>query len=203
MSHTALSDSNETNRQIEHIIPVGFAVFLRWLPPWGAIAIGCVGVAYAAFVSPWLVSSGLRPHERSLRFIPAKLYYAFAVLLLLIVFRHSLHIAAGAWAMLSVGDGVASLAGARWGGNPLPWNRRKTWGGLAAFVLTGWASAAVLLVWVGARYSAHAMSLPHATVSAFIAALLTAFVESAPLGQWIDDNLSVPLVAGLILAILT
>ncbi|NOZ20436.1 MAG: hypothetical protein GXP25_05035 [Planctomycetes bacterium] len=194
--------SNETNRQIEHIVPIAFALFLRWLPPWGAVGMVSIGVVYAIFISPRLVPSGLRPEERALRCIPAKLHYALAVLLLVIAFRRRLHLAAGAWAMLSVGDGCASLAGVRWGGKRLPWNRRKTWIGLATFLLTGWVSSAVLLAWVSGRYTDQALSIRHALLPALIAAFFAAVIESLPISRWIDDNLSVPLAGGLILAFL-
>ena len=60
-------------------------------------------------------------------------FYPVAVLLLILVFRQQLHLAAIGWALLAFGDGVATLAGKAMGGGKLPWNRDKSWAGLLAF----------------------------------------------------------------------
>jgi uncharacterized protein (TIGR00297 family) len=88
---------------------------------------------------------------------------------------------------------MASLVGMALGGRRLPWNPRKSWAGSAAYALFGTAGAVTLLLWTApGRYE-----LPFALAVGAATALLGAFVESLP--QGLDDNLSVPLLAGLLL----
>ena len=117
----------------------------------------------------------------------------FNVLLLILVFHRRLEVAAAVWGVLAFGDGMASLAGMALGRAKLPWNPRKSWVGSFAYVLFGTAGAAGLLLWTApGRYS-----LPFALAVGFATALLGAAVESIP--QALDDNISVPLLAGLLL----
>jgi uncharacterized protein (TIGR00297 family) len=81
--------------------------------------------------------------------------------------------------------------------NPLPWNARKSWAGTFAYALFGGAGAAILLVWTAPGV----YSMPFALAVAFATALVAALLESQ--AQGLDDNLGVPLVAGLLLFCLT
>ena len=115
--------------------------------------------------------------------------YPVSVLLLILIYRHHLEVAAGAWAITALGDGAAGVAGERLGGRSLPWNPQKTWAGFLAFGLAGATGAGVLALWVNP-------TLPTGKVwpISVLGALLGAAVESAPIG--LDDNLTVPLVCG-------
>jgi len=90
---------------------------------------------------------------------------------------------------MALGDGAAGLVGEGVRSAALPWNRRKTWAGFAAFTLAGTAGAYVLSRWVDPSLPADKTLLICA-----LAALLGAGVESTPIG--LDDNVSVPLVCG-------
>jgi uncharacterized protein (TIGR00297 family) len=74
-------------------------------------------------------------------------------------------------------------------GPALPWNYRKTWSGLVAFVVAGTVGAYVLTRWI-----APGMNPDVALRICAAAALAGAMVESAPIR--LDDNLTVPLVTG-------
>ena len=115
------------------------------------------------------------------------LLYSTSVLLLILVFRRHLEVAAAAWAIMALGDSAAGMAGAMVNGRCLPWNPRKTWAGFAAFVLAGTAGSTVFTLWVNPSLTAAKVLL----VSG-LASLLGAAVESVPIG--LDDNLTVPLV---------
>jgi uncharacterized protein (TIGR00297 family) len=109
-----------------------------------------------------------------------------------LLYRHHLHVAAAAWAIMALGDGMASVVGEGLGGPALPWNAEKRWSGFIGFVVAGTAGAYALTRWVDP-------SLPQdkvLTVSA-AAALVGALVESVPIR--LDDNVSVPLVSGAFL----
>jgi len=135
--------------------------------------------------------------------------YPIAVLALILIYRNHLHIAAAAWAIMALGDGMATVVGegltsswrcelaatTSWRSPrrgiavPLPWNPQKTWPGLISFVVAGTAGAYILTRWIAPEIPADKTL----TVCA-AAALLGAVVESLPLA--LDDNLTVPLVVG-------
>jgi uncharacterized protein (TIGR00297 family) len=118
--------------------------------------------------------------------------YPTSVLLLILLYRHHLYVAAAAWAIMALGDGMASVVGEGLGGPALPWNAEKRWSGLAGFVGAGTAGAYALTRWVNP-------SLPQdkVLIVSAAAALVGALVESAPIR--LDDNVSVPLVSGAFL----
>jgi uncharacterized protein (TIGR00297 family) len=115
--------------------------------------------------------------------------YPVSVLILILLYRHSLYVAAAAWAIMALGDGIASIAGEAFRGPTLPWNQGKTWWGSFAFLTAGTVGAYGFTRWV-------APSLPVGkTIGVCIlAAMVGALVESLPIR--LDDNLSVPLVSG-------
>ena len=115
--------------------------------------------------------------------------YPISVLVLILVYRHSLPIVGAVWAIMALGDGMASIAGEALGGPALPHNPEKTWSGFGAFVLAGTAGAYVLT-----RWGSPSTSPESALVVSAAAALVGALVESLPIR--LDDNLSVPLVCG-------
>ena len=128
--------------------------------------------------------------------------YPIIVLALIILYRNHLHIAAEAWAIMALGDGMAGVIGLRcsggvsapgqWRGKlaaTLPWNRQKTWAGSISFALAGTVGAYLLMLWV-----APAVPPDKALAVCIAAALIGAVVESLPIA--LDDNLTVPMVVG-------
>jgi uncharacterized protein (TIGR00297 family) len=115
--------------------------------------------------------------------------YPLSVLALILLYRHDLHVVAATWAIMALGDGLASVTGVAMRSPALPWNRQKTWSGFLGFVVAGTAGAYVLMRWVGLAFDpGAALGISAAT------ALVGAIVESAPVR--LDDNATVPLVAG-------
>jgi uncharacterized protein (TIGR00297 family) len=115
--------------------------------------------------------------------------YPISVLALILVYRHSLHVVGAAWAIMALGDGMASVAGEALAGPALLYNPEKTWPGFGAFVLAGTVGAYVLT-----RWGNPAIPPRNALIVSAAAALVGALVESLPIR--LDDNLSVPLVCG-------
>jgi uncharacterized protein (TIGR00297 family) len=183
MPHT----TNETLRKGLHIA-FGLGAFaLKWLP-WYVAA----GVCVVAILGNWLVlhrlvGHSVARHERG--FDAGIVLYPVMVLLLVVVFRDRLHYAAIGWALLAFGDGIATLAGQSVRLAPLPWNRDKSWGGLLAFFVVGAAAALAVAYWMDYRRPGVVL----------LAALAAAIVESLPLG--VDDNVTVPVAAGVACAI--
>ena len=111
------------------------------------------------------------------------------MLALILLYRHSMHVVAAVWAIMALGDGLASVAGERLRGPALPYNREKTWAGFASFALAGTAGAYTL-----ARWANPALNIDKALLVCAATALVGALVESAPIR--LDDNATVPLVSG-------
>jgi uncharacterized protein (TIGR00297 family) len=115
--------------------------------------------------------------------------YPISVLVLILLYRHDLHIVGATWAIMALGDGMASVTGGALSGPTLPWNREKTFWGFCGFVVAGTAGAFVLTRWV-----APAVAPDVALKISVAAALVGAIVESVPIR--LDDNVTVPLVVG-------
>jgi phytol kinase len=160
------------------------------------------GILYALFGSRRLAPSSFRREEQERGYATAKVVYAAVVCALVAVFPSDLHIVAGAWAILALGDGSASLAGTRTVSHRLPWNRQKTWLGLLAFVVAGGVAATLLIPWVSGRYPERTITLARALPASLLAALAAAVVESFPIEKWIDDNLTVPLASAAVLGVI-
>src|SRR3989441_5846919 len=105
------------------------------------------------------------------------------------LYRNNMPIVAAAWAIMALGDGMASVAGETLRGPALKWNPGKTWGGLLGFVVAGSAGAYLLT-----RWSSPSLPVGKAFVVCVATAVVGAMVESLPIR--LDDNLSVPLVSG-------
>lgn len=180
-----------STRKLVHMSMLAFAFllpFLTWVQ-----AAGCAFLAliFNVVILPRLeVDMGKHPGSGA----EAKIWtgiviYPVSVLALILFYRHSLYIVAAVWAIMALGDGIASVAGEALHGPHLPWNPSKTWTGFGGFFLAGTAGAYVLARWVNPQ-------LPQVNVLLICAAtaLVGAAVESVPIA--LDDNASVPLVCG-------
>jgi uncharacterized protein (TIGR00297 family) len=138
--------------------------------------------------------------------------YPVSVLALILLYHKRLHVAAAAWAIMALGDGMATVIGEAVRGSALPWsrentwpqswrsrgrgiaaalswNRQKTWPGFISFVVVGTVGAYLLTRWIVPEIP------PQKTLMVCAAgALLGAVLESLPLA--LDDNITVPLVVG-------
>jgi uncharacterized protein (TIGR00297 family) len=181
----------EVGRKLTHIAAGGFAFALRDLS-W----IQAAAMASAAFVFNWLVLPRIggrhvwRSAERERGYPLGILLYPLSVLALVLVFRHEPWKAAGVWAVLALGDGMATIVGQAVGGPRLPWNPRKGWAGSAAMVVFGAIGCAALVAWT-CRLP---LSTPLMALGVLVA-LACAWAESLP--TTLDDNLTVPLVGAL------
>jgi uncharacterized protein (TIGR00297 family) len=192
---------SETKRQAVHITMVGWALLLRVLTWPQAAALAATALLFNAFVLPRAGGRAIFRPEDVRKGIPMGiLYYPIAVLLLIVCFRHRLDIAAGAWAILAVGDGMATLVGRRVDGVRLPWNPEKTWAGTAAFAATG-ALAGMFFCWWTQPNVAPPAPVWFILAAPLAAAIVAAFVETIPVR--LDDNLSVPFAAGATLWVAT
>nr|MDQ3071520.1 DUF92 domain-containing protein [Acidobacteriota bacterium] len=185
---------SEGRRQFLHMAMGGFALLLRFLTSWQAAGLALAALLFNLFVLP-LVGKGIyRPADA--RFAAGIILYPLAVLLLVLCFPRRPDIVAAAWAILSAGDGMATLAGRAMPMRRLPWNPDKSVGGLLAFIVCGGAAAVALAMWTAPAVT----PLPSFwfLIAAPIAAAIAAgFVETIPVG--LDDNLRVPAASALVL----
>jgi uncharacterized protein (TIGR00297 family) len=184
----------EVARKLVHMGVGGIAFLLRFLGPrWSAVA-ALSAVLFNLLLLPRVGGRRLwRDAETARGASWGIVLYPVAVLVLVLAFHRRLEVAAAVWGILAFGDGMASLVGMALGRRRLPWNPRKSWAGTVAYALFGTGAALALLLWTApGRYE-----LTFALAICAAAALVGALVESLP--QGLDDNLSVPLLCGLLL----
>jgi dolichol kinase len=200
---------SEMKRKVEHIAPVGFAFTLTIFPKWLVFALSISAIIYGMFVSKRVVKGTLREAELSRGFSIGKSAYGIMIFLLLILFNHRMHVVAGAWAILALGDGSASIFGSKFGSKKLAWNKDKSYAGLIAFIVVGTAACALLLLFTHATGDAgltiDGVFAAYSTQKIILVAAATATIcaVAETIRQPIDDNILVPGLAGLLLHILT
>ncbi|HXV74888.1 MAG TPA: DUF92 domain-containing protein [Candidatus Polarisedimenticolaceae bacterium] len=208
--------AGELTRKSIHVAFGGLALALRWLEPWQAAA-GAFAAALFNLLALHRLTRGalLRAGERAGGFSWGVAGYPCAVLALIVVFRERLELAAAVWGLVAFGDGMAAITGVVVGGPRLAWNRRKTVVGSLAFIAWGTAGSALLLRWtqlaaldgdpggrIGASFLATGVADERWLLGGcLVAAIAAAGVESLDSG--VDDNLTVPLVGGAVLSVMS
>lgn len=182
----------EYRRQLLHIAVGCLALSLRYLGPSWALLFCVFGILFNVFSFPRLFPQLYRREETGLSGIAL---YPVAIFCLVALFGRHLWIVAGAWAILAFGDGFATLVGKAIGRMKLPYNPKKSYAGLIAFVVFGALGAWGMMSWTLADEALGAQ-LP-LWAFALTAALVAGLLESTDLK--FNDNLTVPLVAGITL----
>lgn len=186
------SSFSESHRQIEHILPIGFAFLLEILPYSVVVSLAVLSVFYGVFGSRWLLKEAtMRETERAKKFSWGKFLYGFMVLCLVLIFPDRLYLVGVVWAILACGDGFSNLFGRRFGTRKLPWNTKKSWVGMISFFLSSFIGAFILLWWLKAPFP-----FMQRFYLALIPAFICALVETIP---WkLDDNFSVVVTGAFI-----
>jgi uncharacterized protein (TIGR00297 family) len=192
----------ETKRQIIHIGMAGFALLLGFLTRWQALACAAAAFAFNLFVMPRIARGTFRDEEKTRGYSTGMLSYCVSVFVLVLLFPA--HIVAGAWAVMAFGDGFASLIGKHFGRARLGWNPSKSWAGFIAFIIAGSIGAFVfqtlILYWLDdyfTIFNAWRFYCGGLAVISAITAVTAATIES--LDMKLNDNISVPLVSGVVL----
>ena len=183
----------EEKRQFIHMSLLALAFFLKYLNRWYAILVFLTLFLVVLVVVPQLKAKSHVYRMSEDKYSQGALLYFLVLLILVLIFP--LYIVAVSWAILALGDGMATLIGKSFKSYPLPWNKKKTYAGTLAFVIFGAFGAFVLLKWM----------LPEISVNqAFFLGLKTvtvaAIIESLNLD--IDDNLTVALSSAVVLYLL-
>ena len=180
-----------STRKIVHMSMLIFAFLLPYLTWTEAAGCALLALLFNVVVLPRLgVDLGKSPASAPGAGVwTGIVIYPISVLVLILLYRHDLQIVGATWAIMALGDGTASVTGGALRGPALPWNREKTWSGFLGFLVAGTAGAYVLLCWIPPAI-APGVALKIAAATALVGAI----VESAPVR--LDDNATVPLVAG-------
>jgi uncharacterized protein (TIGR00297 family) len=188
---------SEDARQFVHIGMGSAALLLRFLNWYQAVILAAIAVAFNMWLLRRLTRGRLhRPTELDEPLPGGIVFYPTSVLLLLLLIPSRPDIVAAAWGIMAAGDGAATLVGRRAGGPRIPWNREKSVAGTTAFVIFGGAAGAFLAWWC--RPVVIPPPFPWFSIAApLVAAVAAAAVET--LAIRLDDNLSVPASAALVL----
>ncbi len=182
----------EAARKALHIGMAGFALLLPGISWAAALAAAGFAVLFNAFLLPRVMPYFLRREEGERRFSVGITLYAATVLLLIVLFRRNLPVAAAGWGYLAFGDGFASVFGMTLAGPRLPWNPRKTFSGLLGYVVFGFLGASFLYGFLSSRVPSSSE-----LICLFAGALAGAAIESLP--SELDDNVLPPLVGAAVL----
>jgi len=180
---------DERSRKIVHLAFGCGALALRYLLWWQAALVAAGALAFNLFLLPRVAGQLYRPGERPRSAASGIVLYPASVLLLILVFHNRLDIAAAAWAVLAVGDGMATLVGRRFGRGRLPWNADKSIAGTIALFVCGGIAGAFVAWWCRPNVTPQP-ELWFSIAAPLVAALVAALVETTPVK--LDDNISVP-----------
>jgi len=125
------------------------------------------------------------------------LFYIVVTALVTVIFWRTSPVGVTALSLMVGGDGIADIVGRRFGkGNPLPlpFDTSKSFAGSAAMFLGGYGLALCLTLLFNCMEYMDLEAGAAAWRLAVIAAAATV-VEALPVGDFIDDNITVPLTA--------
>ncbi len=192
----AAPQHDEHERKLLHVAMGGFALSLRYVAWWHAALLAIAALIFNLLVLPRVAGHLYRPDEPAGSARSGIVLYPISVLVLVLVFANRLDIAAAAWAILAVGDGMATIAGRRLGWGAIPWNRGKSFAGAFALFFCGGLAGALIAWWCRPNVTP-APEPWFSVVAPFVAALVATFVETIPVK--LDDNVSVPASAAGVL----
>ncbi|MDI6783443.1 MAG: hypothetical protein QME64_05020 [bacterium] len=192
--------ANEDKRQLVHLTMVGFALLFRWFEQWQqqwlAIVLAGGAVLFNLFILRHFAPALFREREQEKGYSIGIIMYPMVVLILVSVFISHLYIAAGAWAILAIGDSLSNLIGRRFGTRKLFWNPVKSYAGLIGFIFPSILGCGFFLWWV--KPDIQLKELVNLAVSGSV---ISGILETLPVK--IDDNLLVGLGGGLSLYLLS
>lgn len=122
------------------------------------------------------------------------LYYVLVLILSAVLFWRESPVGVISLAMMCGGDGIADIVGRRFGSSKIPYNKQKSWAGsLSMFVLGFLVSVGMLYYFSALGYFQldWVSTVERVALVSFVATM----VESLPITEAVDDNISVPLVS--------
>ncbi|KAM1140078.1 hypothetical protein TB2_040141 [Malus domestica] len=122
------------------------------------------------------------------------LYYVLILILCALVFWRESPVGLISLAMMCGGDGVADIMGRKFGSIKIPYNPKKSWAGSISMFLFGFLISMGMLYYYSFLGYFELNWIQTAEKVAFVA-LVATLVESLPITEVLDDNVSVPLAS--------
>jgi len=184
------------SRLLVHVGMAGFALLIGRLSPIMISLAALTALVFNLFFLPRLSRNRLsRHHDGSKGSDKGLLLYPASLTLVSLLFFDQQIFMAVAWGAMAFGDAAANFVGRRIPGPCWPWNPQKSILGSLAFVFIG-VGLTLALVYFLPRSQRLGLGLGQWLLIILIALPVSALVESLP--YLVDDNLSVPLSAGLV-----
>ncbi|KAM5550924.1 phytol kinase 1, chloroplastic [Rosa sericea] len=122
------------------------------------------------------------------------LYYVLILILSALVFWRESPVGVISLAMMCGGDGVADIMGRRFGSIKIPYNQKKSWAGSISMFVFGFLVSLGMLYYYSFLGYFNLDWMETVQKVAFVSLVATA-VESLPITDVVDDNISVPLAS--------
>lgn len=124
------------------------------------------------------------------------LFYVLVLILCAIVFWRESPIGMVSLAMMCGGDGIADIMGRRFGTLKIPYNQQKSWAGSISMFLFGFLVSISMLYYFSA-FGYIKLDGMWTLERVALISLVATVVESLPITETLDDNISVPLASML------
>ncbi|KAK8914659.1 hypothetical protein KSP39_PZI024032 [Platanthera zijinensis] len=119
------------------------------------------------------------------------LYYVLTLMFSSLIFWRESPIGIISLAVMSGGDGFADILGRRYGSRKLPYNKKKSWVGSISMFMFGFIFSSMMLYYFSALGYLR-LDWESTVEKVALVALAAAFMESLPISDAIDDNITVP-----------
>ncbi|CAN1258303.1 Probable phytol kinase 1, chloroplastic [Linum perenne] len=122
------------------------------------------------------------------------LYYVLVLIVCTLVFWRESPVGIISVSIMCGGDGMADIIGRRFGSMKLPYNQDKSWVGSLSMFLCGFVISIGMLYYYSTM-GYFEMEWSRAVPGVALIALIATAMESIPVTNVVDDNISVPLVS--------
>ncbi|XP_022938931.1 probable phytol kinase 1, chloroplastic [Cucurbita moschata] len=129
------------------------------------------------------------------------LYYVLILIFSAVVFWRESPAGIISLGMMCGGDGIADIMGRRFGSKRLPYNQKKSWVGSISMFIFGFGVSIGMLYYFSALGYLE-LDWGKTVQKVGLISLVATMVESLPIANVVDDNISVPLVS-MVVAFLT
>ncbi|KAK8479770.1 hypothetical protein V6N13_075220 [Hibiscus sabdariffa] len=120
------------------------------------------------------------------------LYYVVMLMFCAVVFWRESPVGLIALGMMCGGDGFADIMGRKFGSSKIPYNQSKSWVGSISMFVSGFFIS-IGMVWYYSALGYFQLDWGDTVNRVALVSLVATVVESLPISNLIDDNISVPL----------
>ncbi|MFW9778298.1 MAG: diacylglycerol/polyprenol kinase family protein [Candidatus Heimdallarchaeota archaeon] len=207
----------ETKRKIIHISMGFLSLLLGIFPRWMSVLCVLVALFFVGIIarpSVWKMGFDVmasRVEDRDSGTLHGPILYVLMVLLSVIFL--DLRVAAAVFVIMAFGDGLANVVGTRYGVHRFEQLNGKSFEGFITFLGSAFVCSVFIVSWVSMNpavnpwiplfeiRSVEQLSLDQIGITCFQTSLVCAIIELTT-GNFVNDNISVPIIAGALLTIL-